>query len=390
MPAPDLVLADRYELADLLGTGGMAEVRRAWDTRLHRHVAVKLFQAGTELSHERRFDNEIKTLASLSHPRLVQVHDAGTSEGKPFVVLQLVDGCTLRHKVVEGPLDVEEVKRIGADLADALAYVHAMGVVHRDVKPSNVLLDHEGNTHLADFGLARVIDTTRLTRPDQVVGTAAYLSPEQVRGEELTGAVDVYALGLVLLECLTGHREYQGSEIEAAVARLHRRPAIPAELPPNLRRLLTAMTSLSARRRPSAAECARALREPDEPPTQIVAALRRRRAAAGPLVVAAFAAVGIAAVVLPSPPPAESAPAPSTSAVTETPVPVANSPQPQAETHTQTQVQVQVETQVVTVPVEALKKADDKPQPEIAKPKEPAKGPGPGKGPEQGKGPHGR
>ncbi|HEX7303040.1 serine/threonine-protein kinase [Lentzea sp.] len=389
MPAQDLVLADRYELADVLGTGGMAEVRRAWDKRLHRHVAVKLFQAGTELSHERRFDNEIKTLASLSHPRLVQVHDAGTCGGTPFVVLQLVDGCTLRHRIVEGPLEVEDVKRIGADLADALAYVHAMGVVHRDVKPSNVLLDQEGNTHLADFGLARVVDTTRLTRPDQVVGTAAYLSPEQVRGEELTGAVDVYALGLVLLECLTGHREYQGSEIEAAVARLHRRPAIPAELPPNLRRLLTTMTSLSPRRRPSAEECARALREPDEPPTQIVAALRKRRAMVGPVVLAAFAAVGIAAVALPNPPPAESAPAattPATTTATETPVQVVNSPQ------TQTETRVEIQTQVVTVPVEALRKAADDPQAEAEKPKapEPAKGPNPGKGPAQGKGPHGR
>ncbi|WP_434443925.1 serine/threonine-protein kinase [Lentzea sp. E54] len=335
--SPGRVLAERYELADLLGSGGMAEVRRAWDMRLHRHVAVKLFQAGSELSHERRFDNEIRTLASFSHPRLVQVHDAGTSGGTPFVVLQLVEGPTLRDRIDdEGPLAVDEVRRLGADLADALAYVHAMDVVHRDVKPSNILLDQEGEAHLADFGLARLIGTTRFTRPDQLVGTAAYLAPEQVRGEPLDQAVDVYALGLVLLECLTGKREFEGGDIEAAVARLHRRPSIPGSLPPDLKRLLTLMTSWSRRRRPTAADCALALRGAAETPTRVGAAIRRHpsHVLMTSVAVAVLATAGVSAALFSSSPPAESAPpaatTPAATSPAEVPAPATGTAEPQA------------------------------------------------------------
>jgi serine/threonine protein kinase len=189
--------------------------------------------------------------------------------------------------------------------------------VHRDIKPSNVLLDHHDRPHLADFGLARLIGSTRLTRADQLVGTAAYLAPEQVRGEEIHHAVDVYALGLVLLECLTGHREYQGSEIEAAVARLHRQPTIPDALPEDLRRLLTLMTSLSPRRRPAAAQCAHALRHPDEVPTVVGSPVRSRRPVrllAASAVLVALTATGVTTALLSQAPPAESAPPVSTSA----------------------------------------------------------------------------
>ncbi|GLZ32220.1 hypothetical protein Lesp02_44080 [Lentzea sp. NBRC 105346] len=260
MSADDQLLADRYRLAEVLGTGGAGEVRRAWDTVLRRNVAIKLFQGGCDAAGPRRFDNEIRTLAGLSHPGLVSVYDAGTDGPTPFVVLQLVDGVTLRDRIARGPMPVAEVCELGSSLAEALAHVHDHGVVHRDVKPSNILLDRDGAAHLADFGLARVAGSPRLTRADQFVGTAAYLAPEQVRGTEITPAVDVYALGLVLLECVTGRREYEGSEIETAVARLHRPVHIPDDLPFALTRLLTLMTSLSARRRPSAHECAGALR----------------------------------------------------------------------------------------------------------------------------------
>ncbi|MEU7481696.1 serine/threonine-protein kinase [Lentzea sp. NPDC042327] len=375
---PDRLLADRYVLAELLGTGGMADVHRAWDTRLQRHVAVKLFHNGSEVSHERRFDNEVRTLASLSHPRLVDVHDAGTSDGTPFVVLQLIDGCTLRERINSAPLTVGEVRLLGADLAEALAHVHETGVVHRDIKPSNILLDEDGNAHLADFGLARLVGTTRLTRSDQVVGTAAYLAPEQVRGEDPGSAVDVYALGLVLLECLTGRREFEGSEIESAVARLHRRPAVPDDLPTDLHRLLTLMTSLSPRRRPTAADCARILRASDDSATHIALPQPRRRlhhvlkaAAVATLV----ATAGLTAVALAPQPPVESAPAPSTPsapAATTTappaavPVPVAVAVEQQAEVTSPQQVQ----------PV---------PQPKAGKPASP-----PGKKAEKAKGPHGK
>lgn len=255
----DLV-ADRYRLAGILGVGGVAEVRRAWDTVLRRAVAIKLLRNGYDAADRRRFDNEIHTLAGLSHPGLVSVYDAGTIGPTPFVVMQLVDGSTLRDRIAYGPLPITVVCELGRSLAEALGHVHTHGVVHRDIKPSNILRDRDGTVYLADFGLARAAGTTRLTRSDQFVGTAAYLAPEQVRGGEITPAVDVYALGLVLLECLTGLREYEGSAIEIALARLHRSPHVPDRLPFQLARLLTLMTSLHPGERPSAYECARILR----------------------------------------------------------------------------------------------------------------------------------
>ncbi|WP_329791122.1 serine/threonine-protein kinase [Lentzea sp. DG1S-22] len=374
--AHDRRLADRYEIAELLGTGGVAEVRRARDTRLHRDVAVKLFRAGSELSQERRFANEVKTLAALSHPGLVRVHDAGTADGAPFVVLQLIDGPTLRERLADGPLAVDDVRHLGAQLANALAYVHARDVVHRDIKPSNILLDRHGNAHLADFGLARLIGSTRLTRTDQVVGTAAYLAPEQVRGDEFGQPVDIYALGLVLLECLTGHREYEGSEIEAAVARLHRQPFIPEGLPPDFERLLMLMTSLSPRRRPSAAECARVLRDPDRPITHVLPPARPRRTTrvlAASAAATVMAAAGVAFAVLSPSPPGESAPAQTTTAppptsTTAAPAPATASPR------TQTPAPVLVAEVSPHREEPAKKPAHDKPVP-------PAKGKGhPGKG----------
>ncbi|MET8765233.1 serine/threonine-protein kinase [Lentzea sp. NPDC004782] len=323
------LLADRYLVGELLGTGGVAEVRRARDVVLARDVAVKLFGPTADT---RRFDNEVRTLAALSHPGLVPVYDADSSGDTPFMVLELVEGRTLRDHIANGPMEVGEVRRLGAALADALAYVHSRGLIHRDVKPSNILLDSGGVPRLADFGLARLVDGARLTRADQVVGTAAYLAPEQVRGGEITSAVDVYALGLVLLECLTGRREYEGSEIEAAVARLHRSPVVPDDLPFDLVRLLSLMTSLSAERRPTARECADALLAAD-PPTRVAPVARRR----SPVVLAAasaavlIAAIGTGFALHDRDTPVESAPPASPvstqpGTVEQTPVPVVEQP----------------------------------------------------------------
>jgi eukaryotic-like serine/threonine-protein kinase len=318
------LLADRYRLGELLGTGGAAEVRRATDVVLARDVAVKLVQPGA--ADVRRFHNEIRTLASLSHPGLVAVYDADTSGDTPFMVLELVEGRTLRDLIANGPMGVEEVRRLGAALADALAYVHEQGFIHRDVKPSNVLLDEDDVPRLADFGLARLADGARLTRADQVVGTAAYLAPEQVRGAEITSAVDVYALGLVLLECLTGHREYEGAEIEAAVARLHRPPVIPDDLPFDLVRLLSLMTSQTPTRRPTARECAAGLLGAT-PPTRVLPLPRRSR---GVLVAAAvallLAAAGTGLVAQNRATPVESAPPATTQPSAVEPTPVVQQP----------------------------------------------------------------
>ncbi len=266
MPAEETpVLADRYRLEEILGRGGMAEVWRATDPVLHRSVAVKLLRDTADDESDRlRFTAEARTLARLSHPGLVMLLDAGINAERPYLVLELVEGQTLDQECGGRPADPERVAEIGRELAAALAYAHGAGVIHRDVKPGNVLLGHDGRIKLADFGIARLIgETVRHTRTGQAIGTAAYLSPEQVRGEEVTVATDVYSLGLLLLEALTGERAYPGTPTEAALARLSRQPEIPGSLPADWARVLTEMTALDPADRPTADAVVTRLREID-------------------------------------------------------------------------------------------------------------------------------
>jgi serine/threonine protein kinase len=213
-----------------------------------------------EEGSEARNRREVLTLAALSHPGLVTVYDVGDDHGRAYFVMQLIEGDTLAQRIRRGPLPLGDVIALGAALADALAYVHRRGVVHRDVKPGNVLLDADGRAHLSDFGIAAVRDAAPVTAAGMVIGTASYLSPEQVRGESVSPAVDIYALGLVLIECVTGRREYPGNALEAAVARLHRRPMVPVGLPESLRTLLVAMTADEPDARPDADEVLAATR----------------------------------------------------------------------------------------------------------------------------------
>jgi eukaryotic-like serine/threonine-protein kinase len=263
------VLADRYRLEEILGRGGMAEVWRATDPVLHRSVAVKLLRDTADDESDRlRFTAEARTLARLSHPGLVMLLDAGINAERPYLVLELVEGQTLDQECGGRPADPARVAEIGRELSAALAYAHGAGVIHRDVKPGNVLLGHDGRIKLADFGIARLIgETVRHTRTGQAVGTAAYLSPEQVRGEEVTVATDVYSLGLLLLEALTGERAYPGTPTEAALARLSRQPEIPDSLPADWARVLTEMTALDPADRPTADAVVAQLREFDRADT---------------------------------------------------------------------------------------------------------------------------
>ncbi|MEU6813199.1 protein kinase [Streptomyces sp. NPDC046831] len=249
----------RYQLGAGIGRGGAADVYEGVDVRLGRQVAVKVFRAGADPDMERRFAEEAVLLARLQHPGLVTVYDAGRHQGRAYLVMELVTGQTLRECLAAGPLSPRRVAELGAALARALAHVHEAGIVHRDIKPSNVLLDASGVPHLADFGIARLVNATHHTASDVLIGTAAYLAPEQVMGREVRPAVDVYALGLVLLECLKGCLEYEGTPLEAAVARMHRPPVVPDSLPPELARLLRAMTAQDETERPDAASCARTL-----------------------------------------------------------------------------------------------------------------------------------
>jgi len=256
------LLGERYELQDLIGRGGMAEVYRAHDRVLDRAVAVKLLLSlsGDDAARG-RFTDEARMLARLSHPGLVTVLDASVTGDRPYLVMELVRGPSLAECCRGVSMEPTRVATIAAQLADALAYAHASGIVHRDLKPGNVLLAEEDRALLTDFGIARLLsEAARHTATGVTVGTAAYLAPEQVRGEDVTPAADVYSLGLVLLEALTGERAYGGSPTEAALARLTTSPPMPGTVPAAWVDLLMRMTALVPQDRPSAGQVAEGLR----------------------------------------------------------------------------------------------------------------------------------
>ncbi|HET7735456.1 MAG TPA: serine/threonine-protein kinase [Nocardioidaceae bacterium] len=260
----------RYELIGLLGRGGMADVHRARDAVLDRQVAVKMLRNAPGAEDRERFVAEGRILANLSHPGIVTLLDIGFDEEHPFLVMQLVDGTTASDRIKEGRRDPDEVAAIGVALAEALAAAHAAGIVHRDVKPDNVLLSHDGRVLLSDFGIARLTsESARHTAPGTAVGTAAYLAPEQVNGEDVGPAGDIYSLGLVLLELLTGRRAFPGTAVEAAVARMVADPEIPDDVPVPWQRLLRRMTARDPLLRPTAADVARVLRWEDTGTTAV-------------------------------------------------------------------------------------------------------------------------
>lgn len=259
-PAIGSVLGDRYRLGALVGRGGYASVYRAVDERLGRDVALKIFAASApDDPDSARVAAETRVLASLTHPSLVTLFDARLDEDPPYFVMELIDGPTLSQRVLDGPVDAVTAASFAAHLAEALHVIHARGIVHRDIKPSNVLLrpaplpSEPPRATLADFGIAYLIDSARVTATGTLVGTAAYLSPEQARGESPSPAADIYALGLVLLEALTARRAYpQVTPHEALVARLVRSPEIPPDLPEGWRSMLAAMTAMDPADRPDA------------------------------------------------------------------------------------------------------------------------------------------
>ncbi|MEV7769117.1 serine/threonine-protein kinase [Microbacterium sp. NPDC086615] len=262
MPYTGDTLGGRYVLSDRVGAGGMGRVFRARDTVLARDVAIKLFHTDQADAIEpgRRL-SEARVLAAFDHPSLVTLYDARLEAGDHiYLVMEYVDGPSLQRRIEAGALEPAFVAALLVDLARALAAVHATGVVHRDVKPSNVLLrptrhsPHGFEAVLADFGVAHLIDATRLTTPGTVIGTAAYLAPEQVRGEPPQPASDIYALGLLTIEALTRLHPYQGGTLqETVLARLACPPSIPASLGREWASLLTDMTAFDPAVRPPAA-----------------------------------------------------------------------------------------------------------------------------------------
>jgi len=289
---------DRYELRGLLGRGGMGEVWRAWDPTLGREVALKLLLRGrvrADLSE--RFRREAEALARVQHPHVIRIHDAGVHTGRPYLVMELVQGASLQDSLTRGPLDPRAAVALVAKLADALGAVHAAGLLHRDVKPDNVLLRPDGDPLLTDFGLALHAGDARLTQSGAFVGTPGYLPPEQVRGMRDGAGVssDVYALGAVLYACLTGqppHGELDPVQLLLAAERLPPPPSTRvASLPPALDAIcLRCLQPDPAARFANMSELSRALRGVDLSPRASSPASRARAAVA-------CAAVGLVAVV---------------------------------------------------------------------------------------------
>jgi eukaryotic-like serine/threonine-protein kinase len=310
--SPSTLAGNRYALEDVIGRGGMALVYRAVDREQEEPVAIKVLADNLAADPElrRRFAREAELAERLSHPNVVRVLATGEADGRAFIVLEYVDGGNLAEELHrEGPLVPERVADLGAQAAAALAHAHERGLVHRDVKPQNLLVTREGTLKVSDFGIARVVDGTRLTQVGTVLGTAAYLAPEQAACEETTGAADVYALGAVLYELLTGAPPYDASTVTELVRRRSEgEPAPPSVLAANVPVALDSVVLACLRedpeRRPTAREVELILRGELDPPTQMLTHTserptsilrprrsRRRLVAAGG--VAALAGIGV-------------------------------------------------------------------------------------------------
>src|SRR5499425_67877 len=236
-----------YEVLGSLGVGGMGEVYRARDTRLDRTVAIKIVPAqfSSDPVRKQRFEREAKTISSLNHPHICVLYDVGHQEGIDYLVMECVEGETLARRLEKGPLPLEQALKYGAQLADALDKAHRSGVVHRDLKPGNIVLAATG-AKLLDFGLAKPVsplasgmtltaDTPRATMTEEgtIVGTFQYMSPEQVEGKDVDGRSDIFSLGTVLYEMVTGQRAFQGkSQLSVASAILEKEPAPISTLKP--------------------------------------------------------------------------------------------------------------------------------------------------------------
>ncbi|HEV8686904.1 MAG TPA: protein kinase, partial [Gaiellaceae bacterium] len=234
------VIGGRYELEELVGSGGMSSVYRAHDKLLERKVALKILHEryGEDDEYVERFRREARAVAQLAHPNIVTVIDRGEDGGRQFIVFEYVDGENLKQIVErEGPLALDEVVSFGLEIARGLAFAHEHGIVHRDVKPQNVLLNGDGHAKVTDFGIARTLDVEKgVTQTGTVLGTSDYIAPEQASGQAVSRETDVYSLGVVLFELLTGRVPFTGESFVAVALQhvnepppsvLERRPETP-------------------------------------------------------------------------------------------------------------------------------------------------------------------
>src|SRR3954451_15633489 len=228
-PLVGTLLSGRYRLDAQIGTGGMSTVYRAFDQTLERTVAVKLMhrEIASDSDQLERFRREARAVAQFSHPHIVGVIDAGEDDGRPYIVFEYVEGETLKDRIRRcGRLPVDESIAYAIEITRALGAAHSRGIVHRDIKPQNVLIDEEGMAKVTDFGIARSLDEDGLTADGRVLGTTDYVSPEQALGHAVNGQSDIYSLGIVVFEMLTGDVPHRG-ENQVAVAMKHVRDPLP-------------------------------------------------------------------------------------------------------------------------------------------------------------------
>ena len=308
-----------YEVSAQIGVGGMGEVYRATDTNLSRQVAIKVLPEAVALDADRlaRFDREARTLAALNHPNIAAIYGVEKGAGTTALVMELVDGPTLADRIVHGAVPVDEALPIARQIAEALEAAHAQGIVHRDLKPANIKLRRDGTVKVLDFGLAKVADgdpeqaRTQLstvaggvTRDGQVVGTAAYMSPEQARGLPVDKRTDIWAFGCVLFELVTGRAAFAGATVtDTLAAVLHHEPdwsLLPRSTPEKIRDLLRrCLQKDPARRQHDIADVRIEIEDALAPVRQHAGGPSRKRRASW--AVGALAAVGIAAFVLRTP-----------------------------------------------------------------------------------------
>jgi serine/threonine protein kinase len=248
--ANDLV-GGRYRLEERLGIGGMSEVWAAEDTELGRRVAIKILGRDADAA---RFNREARAVAALAHPNICQLYDFGQESGRPFMVLEYLGGGTLEDRLVTGDaFPDDETRRLAREIASALAHAHGRGLVHRDLKPANVLFDEEGRAKIADFGIARLSGAGTLTEAGTLMGTAAYISPEQATGQSASPASDVYSFGVILYRLLTGKLPFEaGTALELAELHVRAEPPPLGALRPDAPRDLAAVAEAAIAKDPTA------------------------------------------------------------------------------------------------------------------------------------------
>jgi serine/threonine-protein kinase len=306
------LLADRYRLEEVLSVTAMARVYAATDELLDRRVIVKLLAPSADRP---RFGREARAVAALDHPNIVRVFDCGEEDGSPYMVLEYLDGGSLEDRLDDSiRVPDDEAARVASDIAAGLAHAHQRHVVHRDLKPANVLFDTEGRAKIADFGIAKVAGAETLTDAGTILGTAAYISPEQVRGEPATPASDVYSFGVVLYRMLAGRLPFEGSNA-TELAAMHQRAeplsltAVRPDVPADLVAVATAALAKAPAARPSdgsallrALESHEALGTRGEAETQVLRTTPGRSSLRRPLIVAGalslLAGAGVAAGIL--------------------------------------------------------------------------------------------